>query len=207
MTVKQAMEDKKQDLINYMNAVRAIEAGVRYDIHCAFHGVSAGQLPDYRDLESNHALQDRVKDALDANYSIENEIHPLHGVLNTERLERNFFNQALLSNLLFPSRNKIKAAVGESDFMDKYGELSQQSQRQLQQRLVGTIADGVVESKPLSELKHYLKDRYTGIDETVVDSVVKKEQMIAPMTLDMFKLLRLGDITHRQIEDALMGKQ
>ncbi len=206
MTIQESMETRKKGLTDYVNAVKAVEAGLRYDIHCAFRGVRAGDVPDYSTIEANGDLQDRIKDVIDANYSFDNEIHPLHGVVNTERLERNFFGNALMRGVLFPHHDMVKAAVGEPDFMDNYGAMSLQSQQQLQSRLMSVAATDVVQESTLPNLKRYLKENYQGINEAVVDGVANKTQFLKPMTLDMLRLLG-GEVTITQIEDGLLGRE
>lgn len=206
MTVQESMENKKLELTNYVNNVKAVEAGLRYDIHCAFRGVPAGEVPDYSTIPGNHALQERIQEAIEANYSLDNDIHPLHGTVNTERLERNFFNNALVRGLLFPHENMVKAAVAGPDFMDHYEAYSVQSQKQLQGRLMGLAAGDVVQASGLPDLKQHLKDSYAGINEALVDSVSDKTMFIKPMTLDMLRILG-GEVTHTQIEKALLGQE
>jgi hypothetical protein len=206
MTVQESMEDKKKGLKSYMYQVEAVEAGLRYDIACAFTGVRHGEVPDYSRIPEDRALQERIKEAIDANYSFDNEIHPLHGVVDTDRLDRNFFNDALMRGLLFPHQPMVRAAVSEEDFMDQYGAMEKQSQQQLQSRLMGSAAADVVEQSALPDLKQYLKDSYEGINEPVVDGIENKLQFLQPMTLDMLRLLG-GEVTPRQIEDALLGRE
>ena len=204
--VEAYIQEKAQGLRNYMNSIRAVEAGLELAIHRAVRRRTnpqhvRGQLPDYSAIAGNDELKEDISDAIDEAYSMDNELHPLYGVVNQERLERNFYNQVLLEDILFPHRNTVKNRVGENNFMDiLYGERAK-SQQRLQQRLIAGAAGATVAEHDLEPLKEYLTATYGALGAEL-DAVAEKERLTRAIAMDYMRLLG-ANIGADQIREAL----
>lgn len=219
MNVEDLVKQNEANLINYMNAVQGIEAGVRFQIHKALvdsyaGALPAGQLPDYSrikdQLQAN--LRTSIETIVNDSYSVANQLHPLNGVVNVANLGSNYFNQCMLQNLIFPHRDEVIAAINQDNFMQVYTGLSLQGQHQLAQRLSAMAGSGIVSNyasaspgTELADLKAFLKGQYGQSVDATVDAVTEKRDLINAYGVHFTGLAGLQQVTPEKIVKAIRG--
>ncbi|MBT4935616.1 hypothetical protein HOL21_02540 [Candidatus Woesearchaeota archaeon] len=207
--VRHVVEERARDFTNYMNTIKAVEAGLLFHMHQKVQEDTAdnpGELPDYSQISGNDALQASLKGIVDNTYSADNELSPFNGVINQDAAGRNFYTNSLLTNLLFPHIGAVKSAIGEDGLVQKIGGYAQKTQNELAQRLLGIAASDIVAEHDLVSLQEHLKDTYAGINPTIVDSA-EKDRLVPAIGLDLLRVTGYDDVTHKRIEDAILGRQ
>lgn len=205
--VKDYMNEKVTGLKNYMNSVRAVEAGLEVKIYEAVKAKTRprpGELPDYSKIATNAELQADISTAMDKAYSFDNPLNPLHDVINQQNLGRNFYNQCLLEGLLFPHKNAVKAKLTDDKFMDVLYANRDHSQKALQQQLLGTAANETVAEHSLDQLKQHLTATYGNSFQTELNAVNEKDKLLRAIALDYMKLLG-ADVNAEQIKEAILN--
>ncbi|PIN76482.1 hypothetical protein COV17_02280 [Candidatus Woesearchaeota archaeon CG10_big_fil_rev_8_21_14_0_10_36_11] len=165
-----------------------------------------GEIPDYSQVPGNGGLQDSLKTIVDEAYSADNDLHPLHDVINQDAAGRNFYTNSLLRNLLFPHADAVKSSVGEAELTQKLTGYAQHSQGELAKRLLGMAASDIVANHELDALRQHLKSTYAGIKEQVIDTA-EKDRLVSAYHLDLLRATGYADITFKKIEDAILGRQ
>ncbi len=206
--VQNSVETKVEDLRNYINAVKVVEADLLTKIHSLVDGATPtvpGQLPDYSRIEdpASSALRTSIVSAIDDAYSPTNPLHPMHHVIDATAMGHNFYNEALLKNLLFPHGDQLKTEVGKPDLVDKLQGAASKSQEQLHQRLAASAGSDVVANHNLADLQTYLKAHYAGIDPEI-NAVTDKTDFNSAYAMDILRQ-RNFQITPDSIKQAIKG--
>ena len=207
--VQNSVDTKVTDLTNYVNAVKVAEADLLTRIHTLVDGATPttpGVLPDYSRIEAPGAvtLRTDIMSAIDDAYSPANPLHPMHSVVDATAMGQNFYNEALLRNVLFPHGDQLKTEVGKPDLVDKIQAMAGKSQEQLHQRLAGPAGADIVANNNLADLQTYLKAHYAGID-TEIDAVTDKTQFNSAYAMDILRQ-RSFQITPESIKKAILGR-
>ena len=202
--VEDYIKEKVQDLINYTNGVSAVEAGLELAIHNAVKNRTnpePGALPDYGAISGNEALKTDISNAIDSAYSLDNELHPMHDSVNQANLARNFYNQKLFEEMLFPHKNAVKNKIGEDNLMDILRGARGQSQQVLKQKLIGAAAGETTAQHNLDQLKEYLTNSYGNIGAEL-EAVNEKERLTRAIGMDYMRLLG-ANVGIDQIREAI----
>ena len=202
--VEEYMQEKITGLKNQMIGVKAVEAGLETAIHRAVirrTNPQEGEMPDYSQIPENEDLQNDISRAVDRAYSLNNRLHPCHDGVNNQILRRNFYNQALIQDLLFPHKDLIKRKIKDENFIDILYGARKQSQENLHQELIGKAANATITQFELDPLKQHLTGRYGAIGQEL-EAVDDKERLIRAIAMDYMKYLG-ANVGVDQISEAI----
>jgi hypothetical protein len=213
MPVPNDVQTKVNEARNYSNALGAVESGLEVAIYNAVKtatpGLQPGQLPDYGQIVTNAGLQATLRTVIADNYSFDNPINPLYGVINTTNMRRNATNQAMLENLLFPHKRTVEGNIADPRFMDILRTARAQGQQSVvQQKVIGPAAGDVIARNPLNDLKAYLIAGYNDPRNNIISNalapVAQKEALLKAYGLDIFKKMG-ANISDQDILDAIQN--
>ena len=205
---------------NYLNALSAIDSGLRFQIHQAMVAgplvapipapwpLPPGQLPDYTNVPPSMVAP--LEGLVDAAYNPANRLHPFHGVMNAAAVGHNHFNEGLLRDIVLGYAREAKTAIRSgirdhnATWPDAIAALGDRARQDLSQRLWQVAGEHAVTATPdtLPVLTAYLNTTYPGINATVMGLVTDKAQLAGAFALDV--AAKMGArITANQIEDAI----
>ena len=78
-------------------------------------------IPNYDYINEDSKVYDaelakKVLDKIDEVYGLESELHPLKGVIDKAKIDKNYFNKRLVEGLYFKHKDTIKKMVGKKGF-------------------------------------------------------------------------------------------
>jgi hypothetical protein len=173
----ETLEKRKTDRDNLLNVLDAIDS--QYTVEVANilkeRGKKDGKKTvDYTYIHEGHENYDKdtaqkVREAVDNNYNVKNDLHPLKEVFMKELGKDNHYLDEFLNDVFFRHKEQMRKAVGQSDFMEVVQNAQFQNKRQNMAETLDKALNGLDTDAQKDKVLGYFIDHYN-VDEKRIQS-------------------------------------